>query len=642
MEHEELKKIWRDFVTNGMSSEKIRAQILESWKRCQQLGVSPYQKASSRILPPEVFARRKRRNQELIETAMPIMQNIYRFVAGSEFVVVLGDKDGVLLEILGDRDVLESIKKGNFMPGVEWGEEAGGTNGIGTVLYLGEPLQVYSYEHYCICSHKWTCSGAPIRDSEGKLIGVIDLIGPYDKANPHTLGIAVAVAHAIENRLILHKAWRNSEIANNYKSTIINSINEGIIAIGPEREVTIVNDVAARYIGLDKKEILGQPLTEVIKVHDQEFTEIIHGKKYPTDREMTFHSAKGVVRCMITARPVAGSAKETVIIFSEVRRAREIARRMAGARAQVCFEDLIGNDSVFLSAIKLAKTIAPSNSNVLLLGESGVGKDVFAQAIHNASTRRKGPFVALNCASIPRDLLGSELFGYEEGAFTGARRGGNPGKFELADGGTIFLDEIGEMSSELQVMLLRVLEERKIVRLSGKEVIPIDVRVIAATNKDLLAACHQGSFRFDLYYRLNVVSLRVPSLRERPTDLDLLTVHFMNKFSQQLGKAVREVDPRVLERFRNYSWPGNVRELQNVVERAVNLAQEPVLTIDLLPEGLPNGVVTFPGRISEEQEKDAIKRLLKTHRGNITRVAREMGVARSTIYRKIYKYRLHA
>lgn len=645
MDHERLKAAWIAFVREGKVIDgEIRPAILESWQRCQQLGLSPYQKAANRVLSTQELQERRAANHELINTAMPMLQNLYQFMAGSGFIVTLADREGILLEVIGDAGVVEQVKRGNFSCGADWSEAGAGTNGVGTVLYLGQPLQVYSYEHFCICSHKWTCSGAPVRDPEGRVIGAIDMTGPYEKVNPHTLGMVVAAANAIGSQLSIQRAWQACEVANGYKTTILDSINEGMLAVDDQGRITMINEIAMQVLGV-AGHLEGRLLAEVVGERNQALLEIAQGSRYPTDREITIYHPDGFrgqesIRCTVTARPVAGNLGGTVIAFNELRRARQLVQRMTGARAQFCFKDLVGKNKEFLKTLELAREVAQGNSNILLLGESGTGKDMFAQAIHTESPRRKGPFVAINCGAIPRDLLSSELFGYAEGAFTGARRGGNPGKFELADGGTIFLDEIGEMPLELQVLLLRVLEEKKVVRIGGQEVIPVDVRVIAATNRDLLPECERGNFRADLYYRLNVVAIQLIPLRQRLDDLEMLAWHFIRKLSRQLGKPMEAVDPVVWERWRAYHWPGNVRELQNVIERAVNLAKGPVLTVDLLPENLGRAENAWPGRLSQEEEKEILHRLMRKHHGNITRVAGEMGVARSTVYRKLYKYRL--
>ena len=310
-----------------------------------------------------------------------------------------------------------------------------------------------------------------------------------------------------------------------------------------------------------------------------------------------------------------------------------------------------------MEAVRIASLAATSFSNVLLQGESGTGKELFAQAIHHHSERSDGPFVAVNCGAIPRELIGSELFGYEEGAFTGAKRGGRPGKFELAAGGTLFLDEIADMPLEQQVALLRVLQEKKLFRIGGERVIPADVRVICATNKILLKEVEKGAFRQDLYYRLNVISITVPPLRERGDDIAVLFQHIINKIGKERGHKY-SVDKKVLDCLRRYSWPGNVRELYNVAERAVSLSEEQTILLRHLPpeindpqdhldkfdsQSFSQDFVTDSVKqqrilAMEQTEQAEIAAYLHQYGGNISRVAKKLGVARTTVYRKIERY----
>jgi transcriptional regulator with PAS, ATPase and Fis domain len=316
-----------------------------------------------------------------------------------------------------------------------------------------------------------------------------------------------------------------------------------------------------------------------------------------------------------------------------------------------------------LDTIERAKLAAQSASNIMIEGESGTGKELFAQSIHNFSSRNKMPFIAVNCGGIPRELIGSELFGYVEGAFTGAKKGGKPGKFELASGGTLFLDEIADMPFEQQATLLRVLQEKKVGRIGGNQMLPIDVRVICATNKDLKNEMKKGSFRQDLYYRLNVISLQIPPLWERSTDVILLFNHFLKTAARQVNKDIKSVAPEILNYLIAYSWPGNVRELQNVVERMLNTATGNYLGIDQLPEEIRNPHASSAVTIKSEQtlratgisireyrdqnkqkdevaEKDRLIELLKKNNGNIMQTAKELGVSRPTLYKKMQNYHI--
>ena len=273
-----------------------------------------------------------------------------------------------------------------------------------------------------------------------------------------------------------------------------------------------------------------------------------------------------------------------MVILRESHRMNCLVRNWIGTGANMTFDDIIGADPVFKKTIKTAQSAASSSSNILLLGESGTGKDIIAQAMHNASPRRNHPFIAINCAALPRELIASELFGYEEGAFTGAKKGGNIGKFELADQGTIFLDEIGDMPLDLQASLLRVIEGKSIIRLGGSKTIPVNVRIIAATNRDLESEVKRGRFRRDLFYRLGVIKIAIPPLRERPDDIILWLITCARKSARDWTNQY-DLGPEAVEAFLNYDWPGNVREMQNVLESSIQLAAGRI-TIDLVQDCL--------------------------------------------------------
>lgn len=506
-----------------------------------------------------------------------------------------------------------------------------------------EPIQIIGCEHFCQGIQNWTCSAAPIHEPDGNIVGVLDMSGHVKNVHLHTLGMVVAAVYAIENQMLSRRAWRNLEISNNYKNTIIESINEGLLAVDPRGFVSHVNMVAAGILGKDPEEIINNPISMILGGKNKLIANIILSQGDMTDREVNIYNNTGKTTCLITSRSICKKNKNegTVILFNEIARARKLVQHMSGSEARLTFSDIIGQNEKFMETVRLAKAISGSISNVLLLGESGTGKDLFAQAIHNGSVRGNGPFVAINCGAIPRELIASELFGYSEGSFTGAKRGGKPGKFELANGGTIFLDEIGEMPLQLQTILLRAIEQKTITRIGGHDLIPVDVRIIAATNKNLQDEVGKGNFRQDLYYRLNVVRIDMVPLRERQEDIPLLINHFVKHLCSKLNKTkMMQVDAKVIKALKNYHWPGNIRELQNILERAVNVCQGSVLTPDDLPVDFKVKDVRQVLLPVELYEKEMIGQLLKKHNHNITRVANELGISRSTLYRKLYKFKL--
>ena len=314
-------------------------------------------------------------------------------------------------------------------------------------------------------------------------------------------------------------------------------------------------------------------------------------------------------------------------------------------KATYTFDSLIGNSLTFLDAKDQAKKAAKSDSNVLILGESGTGKELFAHSIHNDSKRSMGVFIKVNCAAIPAELLESELFGYEEGSFTGAKKGGKIGKFEAADGGTIFLDEIGELPLHMQVKLLRVLQEKEVERVGSTRSIPIDVRIIAATNRNLEEMVEKGEFRLDLYYRLKVMTIVVPKLSERSEDIPKLVHHFLRKYQKLMNKQIEGISDRALRILNSYSWPGNIRELENSIERALNMVDEAeMITSDHLPEEIrgyksPSSTLTL-NEVMEETERHTIINYLELMNGNKSETAKVLGISRTTLYEKMNKYGL--
>lgn len=322
--------------------------------------------------------------------------------------------------------------------------------------------------------------------------------------------------------------------------------------------------------------------------------------------------------------------------------------RIAQGSASYFLADIAGQDPALIQQKEQARRAARTLSTILIMGETGTGKEIFAHAIHNASPRRLGPFIKVNCAAVPEALLESELFGYTDGAFTGAKKGGKPGKFELANRGSIFLDEIADMSLSMQAKLLRVLQEREFERVGGVKPIRIDVRIIAATNRDLTALVTQGKFREDLYYRLNVIALRLPPLRERRPDIQMLAKHLLTRLNASLGTEVNAIAPSVLDCFEGYDWPGNIREMENALERAVNFCDHGVIEMEHLPDHLRNQKSTRLksanagdlDQIRSEAERAMILEALHETNWNKTQAAERLHIHRSVLYRKMQKYRI--
>ncbi|MCL4424276.1 MAG: sigma 54-interacting transcriptional regulator [Firmicutes bacterium] len=393
---------------------------------------------------------------------------------------------------------------------------------------------------------------------------------------------------------------------------LLNSVSEGIIAIDRNGLITIFNPAAQKILGYTQAEVVGRLIAEILSPHIPMLSSLETGLPYD-NQEIILNTPKGRVHYITTGRPIKDRQGRTIGVVAALKDMSDV-RQLAYSitrPSMITFEDIIGVSGSLRRVIDIARTVARGDSTILIRGESGTGKELFARAVHMESPRRNKPFVPLNCAAVPDTLLESELFGYEEGTFTGAKKGGRQGLFEYASDGTLFLDEIGEMSPHLQAKLLRVLEEGKVRRVGGREENPVNVRIIAATSRPLEEMIRKGDFREDLYYRLNVVPLYLPPLRERVEDIPLLVEHLLTKFSTKMGRTIKKVDPQALSKLLAYPWPGNVRELENVLERAVNLASgdevrpeylwlegeaAPVGGRTLLPGEFSGGIPVQPGR----------------------------------------------
>jgi PAS domain S-box-containing protein len=591
------------------------------------------------------------RNRHLIKTSQHIMKMAENMIKGSGFRIDLSDKDGYILKMIGNKKVIEESNRIGVIIGSSRSETIEGTNSIGVTLFTGKPVQIIGPEHYNVYPRYWTCSSAPIRNPSGNIIGVINMSGKYHLLHKHTLGMVVGVANTIGNALKIEKKVNELKINNKFLNTIIESISDALVVIDKESRITHLNSIAEEILGKKYPEVIGEPIDRLIKTNFS-LLNILKNKKRYIEREINvtpFYS-KESHQYLLTEKVIedsTGKPQGIISLFKEIKKVHRLVGRIVGANPRLYFSNIIGNNKKLKRAISLAKVSSNSSCKILIQGESGTGKEIFAQAIHNYSNRRNKPFIAINCAAIPRDLVESELFGYEEGAFTGARRGGKPGKFELAEGGTLFLDEIESLPLEAQPKLLRVLESNQLMRVGGNKIIPINVRIISSTNKDLLISIKEGNFRDDLYYRLNTANINIIPLRERKDDIPILVEYICNKIGQRLGKNKIEVDKEVLKLLYNYNWPGNIRELENILESAILLSKGNRITTGDIPENIKH-FKTVNLNIKDKTEidslinieKEVIFKVLKDTKGNISKASRILEIDRSTLYRKIKKFKI--
>jgi len=638
-----IQKAWSGYVEKGvLDIQRIRPEVANSWQRCRNLSVDPFRDLAGSVNQLELRERLYNK-QHLVKVARPFMDNLYNFVKGSGFQVVLTDELGFLLEVLGDNDIVSRTEGVLLCPGGVWSEAVKGTNAIGTAIVEKKPVQIYAWEHYCKPHHFLTCSASPIFDPDGEMAGVLDISGDYRFANAHTLGMVVAAVNAIENQLRLLRATDKLFMAYRYSNVLIENMSDGLISINNNGVVTEINAKGGELFGVNPAKVKGRNVDQISNARATFQQVLSEGVDYE-DREIVIeNTGKKIFSSASLLRDEAGGSIGAVAVFREMKNWQPAKRSTNHLIHSHTFDDIIGESPALAAAKEWAKLAAASSSTVFINGESGTGKELFAQSIHNASPRAGRPFIAISCAALPENLIESELLGYEEGTFTGAKRGGQAGKFELSDGGTIFLDEIGDMSLNVQAKLLRVIQEKKVARIGAVNEKSVDIRIISATHKDLQAEVLLGNFRQDLYYRLNVLEIRIPALRERIEDLPALTRHLVGRISAKLNRSDIAIKDCFLNKIQSYSWPGNIRELENTIERAIIRSDASgVLTSDLLdiygPQPLKTETRTTEIRSLREVEKDVILEALDFFNGNIQKAAAKLGIGRNTLYRKLKEY----
>lgn len=616
---------WQRFH-DGLSvdSAVINETLLQSWQRSRDYGVNPRSRPEKRI-PHQELTRILAENMEFIDSSKTIMAKLFKSVEAANSVISLADSNGAILHTYSHHSG-EHLRASHGIGSIA-SEKVCGTNGIGTCIHCCAPVELVGAQHYCEHEHVWACSAAPIFDSKSRLLGVFNISISRQNLHHHTQGMVEAAAHAISEQVCLRELIAE-------QTAIMELLDEGVLVVSQGGLLKSINKKACSILGIPMPHP-GEDISHILPARDILNTALVRQVGFH-DQEVFLDMGHGTISCLISAAPMAQQG--VVFTLREGTRMRELATRAIGAKAIYTFDRILGDSPCIRDAVQQGEIAARSDITTLIIGKSGTGKELFAQSIHNAGRRRKQPFVVVNCGALPRNLVQSELFGYDEGAFTGASRMGKPGKFELADGGTIFLDEIGEMPLEAQVSLLRLLQNREVTRVGGKRSRQVDVRVIAATNKNLEEAVSQNVFRNDLYYRLNAFLISVPSLAERADDIFALCRHFLCKFAQALGKPLLEMDSTASEFIRRYAWPGNVRELENVMERAVNVCAGGVITIEDLPPHLvrhtPPAASPKVGRL-RQQEEHAIRQAIADTNGNLRQAAQLLGISRSTLYLKM-------
>ncbi|MEY2874907.1 MAG: hypothetical protein RLZZ373_2278 [Pseudomonadota bacterium] len=660
------------------------SKIDNSHERCAALGLSRIERLDFSPLGRSDLVVARERNQRLYAHAAPVMEMLHEQIVNSDSMVVLCDATGTIIHSIGDHDFLNRASKVALQPGVNWSEQAKGTNAVGTALIEESPTLVHADEHYMHANHFLTCSAAPILDPRGNILGVLDVSGDQRTYHQHTMGLVKMSARMIENHWLTDDYRNVMRLHFHSRVEFIGTLMEGILAVSQDGKLVGANRGALEQLGLSGAALRMHSLptlfgTSVSALVDRFRSplaqplpvELSNGRQFHVYARFNWpvwHGMESTAQ-VSDVPPVSEAPSATPAPAAP---ARELTSRgTSGERAGL--SSLAMGDAQVGTLVDKIRRVINRDIPILILGETGTGKELLARAIHQDSERARQPFVAVNCASIPETLIEAELFGYEEGAFTGARRKGAVGKIVQANGGTLFLDEIGDMPLTLQAHLLRVLQERQVTPLGSAKAVSVDVMLVCATHRNLREMIEQKSFREDLYYRLNGLAVRLPPLRER-SDLMALIERILER--ENPDRRLR-LSPDVLRLFQGYHWPGNVRQLFNVLRTAsVMAAGDSAITRDHLsddfiddarqtaaqrpavavvaPEPEPVVLRAAPvdpaaavpsaaafaghdqaGRSLEDIELQSIQRAVDAAGGNISVAAKQLGISRNTIYRKL-------
>jgi sigma-54 dependent transcriptional regulator, acetoin dehydrogenase operon transcriptional activator AcoR len=670
----------------GSASTNLEADLIgQSHQRSQAYGLAVNDEPDFSSPSRGLMADALEENRFLFQHAAPVMETLYGQIVNTHSMVALTSAKGLVLHSLGDTDFLEKAETVALMPGADWSERSKGTNAVGTALSAEEALTVHGNQHFLDANKFLTCSCSPIFDPYGQVIGALDVTGDHRSFHQHTLALVRMSAQMIENHMFADIFPKAIRLHFHTRSEFLGTLVEGIAVFSPEGRFISANRSAQFQLGLPFSALKAHTFSSLFGIPVSALIDLFSGA-FHAPKQLCLHNGVTVWgRSEIkAASPWAGAAAASgpvqvqaapgsfnpvpVAETASAAAPRTNARPRKAALSSLQYLDT--GDLQVSSVIHKLRMVSGKDIPVMILGETGTGKDLLAQAIHGDSERAGQPFVSVNCASIPDTLIESELFGYEEGAFTGARKKGSPGKILQANGGTLFLDEIGDMPKHLQARLLRVLQERKVSPLGAGKEVEVDVAVISATHKNPKTMIADGDFREDLYYRLNGLVVRLPALRER-TDFDLVVNKILKSLCEN-GQRI-SLSSEVLGLFKSYNWPGNFRQLHNLLRTAVvmvgcegviermhlpddfleELSLAPVAMTAPPPQLLPLASATpaadqpipastpepldafgADGQRLQDVALSAMAQMLRLHKGNVSAAAKALGVSRNTIYRK--------
>jgi transcriptional regulator of acetoin/glycerol metabolism len=634
--------------------EGVNAQVARSWRRSLAAGLLPSGQLGDTEHASSADLKRAMASQhELLQHSRPVMEVLYEQVRDSESMVILADARGTLMHTLGRTDFLQRAHQVALSCGASWHEQHRGTNAIGTALAERCGIEIRGAEHFLERNDFLNCTAAPILSAKGDLCGVLDISSDQRAGHPHTFGLVSMAARLIENRLISANYQRHTRLHLHRQPAGIGTVAEGIVVLSGDGWVLGSNSAGLALLGVPQTSLGAVKLNALI---DLSLDQLLSQHKRRPGIPTQVHRHDGELLFVVVQQDTHTLASQPTSV--DETQAPERGLPMASADSghagglSEAFALLDTGDVRWRRAAEKALKVVDKPIPLLIQGESGVGKELFARAVHTSGPRRHKPFVAINCAAVPENLIEAELFGYSSGAFTGARREGSKGRLREAHGGTLFLDEIGDMPLGLQARLLRALQERQVSPLGGGSMVPVDFALICATHCKLREAAAQGRFRSDLFYRINSLMVQLPALRER-TDFVTLTGHLLADLNPQ---RIIHVAPQLLARLGNYAWPGNLRQYANALRTASAMLETHETCIDWhhlsddLLEDLsdqeakvhverakaPEQAPTADGSQNLAQLSQAvIRQALDNCGGNMSQAARRLGISRQTLYRKL-------
>lgn len=657
-EIELCKERFLNYGIDPRNSPCMYPEVADSWIRSKSYGVDPFQKKLGKNLNPRELRALIRDKSSMIDIAYEFISKNIDLLTVSNYHMALTDEHGILLFSAGEKNKIETFEAINAIPGAIWTEDLIGTNCHSLCINLRKPVQLMGPYYYCKAVTDNIGSGTPIMDENGNVLGVLLVISVASPerqiAQTNLLSWVISAGLAIESQLRLKRQSYYLGLANKTLNSTMEVMGEGCIILDWRKHIAYINPEAAEIFSIKEKDAIGKPFSKLC-TSNLPIDEVLDSGKPLYKYEITLNAQKSPSH-EVDLEPLSNNEKsqDNKGVFLRIRKAQQSQKneQISDQGKRNPFAAIMGSSKTLQIIIQKARNVAQYDG-ILLIGESGTGKELFARAIHEEN-RRNGPFIAINCASIPRSLFESELFGYEGGAFTGAERRGRVGKIEMASGGTLFLDEIGEMPLELQPVLLRVLEDKHIMRVGGTKYIPVDFRVVAATNKDLWRMVQTKEFREDLYFRLAVFKLNIPPLRIRENDIIKLAEYFIEEKCRVAKiKKCPVISPEVCELFLKYDWPGNVRQLKNVISYSLAMITGNTVKKSHLPDELfesnrhrknsgESEEAKTPDVLSsmEKIELEAIKDALKKMNNNVKDAADLLGLGRSTVYRKLKQYNI--